>query len=227
MRRFAAARVDTALCGFVNRKARWSLSFKGWAAVMLFSLLSFLLFVRYIHPFLAVQDPVAARVLVIEGWMADSEISALVAEFHRGNYQRVYTTGGEVHWGNSENYADYSAKCLNEGGIPMSMIVPVASSGKDWARTYQSASALRKYFESHQCAPNSLNVITVGPHARRSRLLFKRGLGPNTTVGIITLPREDYDEQHWWRSSTGVREVISELAAYLYCRVTPSAFTGY
>ena len=218
--------VKTALGGLVNRKPRWSLSFKGWILAFLLAIAFWICAIRFIHPFLAVQAPVPARILVVEGWMADSVIPALETEFQRGNYQKIYTTGGEIHWGNSDNYADYSAKCLKEAGLPMSVIVPVACTGKDWSRTYQSAAALRKYFENHKCAPASLNVITLGPHARRSRLLFKRALGRDITVGVITLPRDDYDEHHWWRSSTGIREVISELAAYLYCRVTPSAFAA-
>jgi uncharacterized SAM-binding protein YcdF (DUF218 family) len=218
--------VKTALGGLVNRKQRWSLSFKGWIFALLFVVAFCAGAIHFVHSFLAVQAPVPATILVVEGWMADTEIPALVAEFHRGNYQKVYTTGGEIHWGSSENYAEYSAKCLTEAGLPKSVIVPVACAGKDWARTFQSAAALRNYFEKNKCAPASLNVITVGPHARRSRLLFRRALGHNITVGVIALPREDYDEQHWWRSSTGIREVISELAAYLYCRITPTAFEG-
>jgi hypothetical protein len=218
--------IKTALGGLVNRKPRWSFSFKGWIFAFLLAVAFCVGAIRLVHPFLAVQAPVPARTLVVEGWMADYEIPDLVGEFRRGNYERVYTTGGEIHWGNAENYAEYSAKCLNKAGLPASTIVPVASTGKDWARTYQSATALRKYFEDNKCVPTSLNVITLGPHARRSRLLFERALGHNVTVGVITLRREDYDEQHWWRSSTGIREVISELAAYLYCRIVPSAFAG-
>jgi hypothetical protein len=218
--------IKTAIGGLVNRKLRWSLSFRGWIFALVVVVAFCASAVRFVHSFLALQAPVPTNILVIEGWIADTEIPALVAEFYRGNYQKIYTTGGEIHWGNSENYADYSAKCLNEAGLPMSVIVPVACAGKDWARTFQSAAALRNYFENHKCTPPSLNLITVGPHARRSRLLFRRALGHDIQVGVIALPRDDYDEKHWWRSSTGIREVISELAAYVYCRVTPSAFAG-
>src|SRR5881394_679053 len=110
------AQIDKALGGFVNRKLRWSLYLKGWCVF----------FVRGVHPFLAVQNPVPARVLVVEGWMADYDIPAVVAEFRRGNYQTMYTTGGAIHWKNSpETYADYSAQALQNAGIPANSIVPV------------------------------------------------------------------------------------------------------
>ena len=37
-------------------------------------------------------------------------------------------------------------------------------------------------------------------------------------VGIIAVPNPDYDSKHWWRYSEGVKDVISEGAAYVYAR---------
>jgi len=34
----------------------------------------------------------------------------------------------------------------------------------------------------------------------------------------VALPPEDYDARHWWRSSQGFRNVISELLGYGYAR---------
>jgi uncharacterized SAM-binding protein YcdF (DUF218 family) len=221
-----AEQTKTAFGGLVNQKLRWSLSWKGWLLSLLVSVAFVIGSARSLDDFLAVQHPLKATVLVVEGWMADYNTNALALEFHRGKYERVYTTGGAVDWANADNYAEYSAKLLQMAGIPARSIVAVPSTGRDWARTYQSAAALNAYFRSNHCVPKNLNVVTVGPHARRSRLQFQRVLGHESSVGIISLPRDDYDEAHWWRSSTGVREVISEFAAYLYCRVVPSSFSA-
>jgi hypothetical protein len=35
-------------------------------------------------------------------------------------------------------------------------------------------------------------------------------------MGVIAAPDQTYDQDHWWRSSNGVRTVLSELIAYLY-----------
>lgn len=219
-----AEQIKTILGGLVNRKLRWSFSWKGWLVLVSLAVIFVIASARSLDDFLAVQHPLKAPVLVVEGWMADYNTSAVVLEFQRGGYQRVYTTGGAVDWANVNNYAEYSAKRLQTAGIPGHLIVPVPSLGRDWARTYQSAAALNTYFRSNHCVPKAVNVVTAGPHARRSRLQFQRVLGPQSSVGIISLPRPDYDQEHWWRSSTGVREVISEFAAYMYCRVFPSAF---
>jgi hypothetical protein len=67
--------------------------------------------------------------------------------------------------------------------------------------------------------PAEFNLISVGPHARRSRLLFEKAFGREVRVGIIALESQDYDPQHWWRSSMGVRVVTDELIAYSYARL--------
>jgi uncharacterized SAM-binding protein YcdF (DUF218 family) len=88
----------------------------------------------------------------------------------------------------------------------------------DRDRTYCSAVALREWFREHNVAVQSLNVLTEDTHARRTRLLFKRALGKNVTVGIIAVPNPDYDPRHWWRYSEGVKDVVSESVAYLYAK---------
>jgi hypothetical protein len=44
-------------------------------------------------------------------------------------------------------------------------------------------------------------------------------LGDKFEVGIISVPNTEYDAAHWWRYSEGVKEIISEGAAYLYVRL--------
>jgi len=60
--------------------------------------------------------------------------------------------------------------------------------------------------------------VTEGTHARRTRLLFKRALGPDVAVGVIAIPSPDFDAKHWWQYSQGVEEVVQEGIGYLYAR---------
>jgi hypothetical protein len=55
-------------------------------------------------------------------------------------------------------------------------------------------------------------------HARRSRLLFQKAFGPGIEVGVIAIRDREYNPRVWWRYSEGVKEVLSEGAAYLYAR---------
>ena len=86
-------------------------------------------------------------------------------------------------------------------------------------RTYASALALRDWFEARDGVPASLNVLTVGVHARRTRLLYEKAFGPGCDIGVLSVPDEDYDAGRWWEYSQGVRAVISETSAYLYARL--------
>ena len=63
-----------------------------------------------------------------------------------------------------------------------------------------------------------LDLATLGPHARRSRLLYEKAFGPQVKIGIVALVNREYDPAHWWRTSEGVREVIGEGIAYMYAR---------
>ena len=67
--------------------------------------------------------------------------------------------------------------------------------------------------------PAKLNVVSVGPHARRSRLLFRRAFGRQTQVGVVSVPNPDYDPQRWWAYSIGFRTVVGESVGYLYVKL--------
>jgi uncharacterized SAM-binding protein YcdF (DUF218 family) len=81
------------------------------------------------------------------------------------------------------------------------------------------ALSLKHWWREHQMAPTKVNLITGGPHARRSRLLFEKALGKGVTVGVMAIAANDYDERHWWHFSQGVRIIIDETLAYAYARV--------
>jgi len=75
---------------------------------------------------------------------------------------------------------------------------------------------LREYFQTNGISVKSINVLTEGLHARRTRILFQQAFGPEVTVGIISVPDPDYEPGRWWHYSEGVREVIGESIAWLY-----------
>jgi hypothetical protein len=65
---------------------------------------------------------------------------------------------------------------------------------------------------------DSLDVYSLGPHARRSRWLYQRAFGDAVAVGVIAGVPRAYDPAVWWQSSEGARVVLSELAAWLWAR---------
>jgi uncharacterized SAM-binding protein YcdF (DUF218 family) len=107
---------------------------------------------------------------------------------------------------------------LKKAGIPSELVqmVPSHVIGRD--RTYSSAIALRDWLREHEMQVRSLNIVTEGAHARRTRLLFEKALGPDIRVGVISIPSPDYDVTHWWYYSEGAEEIVQESIGYIYAK---------
>jgi uncharacterized SAM-binding protein YcdF (DUF218 family) len=219
----APAAPARAMWGLFDRKERWSLSWRGRLIVASSFLLVCALVLKGAYPFLAITHRVDANILVVEGWIHEYAIGAAVKEFQGNHYQRVFTTGGPVvgmggYINDFYTSASVGADLLKKYGIRDERLQMVPSRVMDRDRTYGSAVALRNWFQEHDMAVRSVNVITEDTHARRTRLLFAKALGENVTVGIIAVPNPDYDGRRWWRYSEGVREIIGESIAYVYAR---------
>jgi hypothetical protein len=55
----------------------------------------------------------------------------------------------------------------------------------------------------------------MGPHGRQSRLAYSRILGPAVAVGVITVPKYDYDRRWWWLSPAGIKKTTKDFAGWV------------
>jgi len=224
----APAEPSRALWGLLDRKERWSLSWRG-RLILALILASALLLVgalvlKGVYPFLATTHRVNANILVVEGWIHEYAIRAALKEFQSNHYARIFTTGGPVEGtgGYINDYctsASVGADLLRKNGLANGSVQMVPSRVMDRDRTYGSAIALRNWFRDHNMAVSGIDVVTEDVHARRTRLLFQKALGDKLTVGVIAIANPDYDAKHWWSYSEGVKEVGSEALAYVYARL--------
>ena len=213
-----------AMWGLFDRRERWSLSWRG-RLILAFAvgLISVLVFTS-VYPFLAITHRVNANILVVEGWINERAIQAAVTEFESEHYQRVFTTGGPVvgtggYINDFMTSASVGADLLKKWGLPDERLQMVPSRVMDRDRTYASAVALRNWFRANDTAVSGINVITEDVHARRTRLLFQKAFGKGVKVGIIAVANVDYPANRWWHYSQGLKDVVSEFAAYLYARL--------
>ena len=212
-----------ALGGVFVRRECWTLSLTAKIIILAICISVTWAGIRFVQPFLAVTKPVQGQLLVVEGWIPRYGLQQAVSVFRSGHYQRMVTSGctrmNDLDGLTATNPAVAAAIQVQRYGMDAALVtaVPCPIELKD--RTYNSALAVREWCEKSGVSTVSVDVLTSGPHARRSRLLFQAAFGSKTKVGVIAIEDRSYDPAHWWRSSEGVRDVVGEGLAYLYARI--------
>ena len=211
-----------ALAGILIRKESWRLSVRGKILVLM-ALVGVLFAIHYfIYPWLAVTHRVSGEYLVVEGWIHNNGFVQAIQEFKKGGYAMILTSGCTIldksDFGGNANFADWGAERLERAGISKDLVRPVPCWNDHVDRTYHSALAIQDWFRDHHITVTGIDIVTMGPHARRTRLLFQEAFGSKVAVGVIAVPDDAYDPRHWWRSSEGVRDVVGEAIAYVYAR---------
>lgn len=212
----------TKLFGLLDCRQRWGFSKKGWIFFSASFCALFALLILSAQPFLSVSRPLGADILVVEGWISTASLRAAADLLRANDASRIFSTGGPIHgYLSSEfnTYAHFGYSRLIKLGVSENRMVKVPARITDRDRTYTAAQALRGWFLERGSLPHKIDVVTEGVHARRSRLLFQKAFGPGVRVGIISVPSEEYPAKRWWKYSAGVKDVISESAAYLYVRL--------
>lgn len=160
--------------------------------------------------------------MVVEGWIHDFALDDAISLFNLGDYEKIVCTGVQIETGSYiqqfKSYPEMTADRLRKMGIPEEKIVVAIADVAKKDRTYMAAVALREAFMAYNLEERNLHLVTVGPHGRRSRMLFQKALGPDFEIGVTCLEPASYDPEEWFKSSEGVRYVIGETLAYLYAK---------
>jgi uncharacterized SAM-binding protein YcdF (DUF218 family) len=208
--------------GLLKRRICLLPTLRGWLLLLIPTTALLIFGFRNLNAFFAVNDPVPDGVLVVEGWSPDYALEIAKLEVKRNPYHILYVVGGPLEQGapfsEYKTYAELGSAILLRMGMSNDTVqaVPTAYVQKD--RTYTAAVALQNWLRQHGTIPKEINLISVGAHARRSRLLFEKAFGSSTRVGIMAVEDRNYDPSHWWKSSEGVRSVVGETIAYCYAR---------
>ena len=212
-----------ALWGLCRRRRCLVPTWRGWLLLLCLLAGTLWLALHTVYPFLALNSPVSSSVLVVEGWAPDYALQIAASEFTNHPYEKIFVTGGPFDQGGPlseyKTFAELGTATLLKLGLGTNFVQPVPAPWVAQDRTYTSAVTLKRWLREHNEPIPSFNLVTVGPHARRSRLMFKMAFGKDVKIGVITIPIRDYDPQRWWRSSAGVRTVTGELLAYSYARL--------
>lgn len=205
------------------RREKWVLTTQGWLLILTFLMVLLIGTVSNIHHFLAVNSPIQADTLVIEGWLEDSNLKTALSEFRERNYQYLITSGIELPRGyylsQYKSFAELSAATIRSIGFNSNQLIAIPAKSVQRDRTFAAAVAVKDWIEKTNAPIQAINVYSSGVHARRTWLLFQKAFGSKIQVGIIAADDPEYDDLHWWKSSAGVRKVMSEAIAYVYAKV--------
>ena len=185
-----------------------------------------IIFVFRIHDFLAINVPVTGDLLVVEGWLWYSPVMReAMEEFNRGHYTWLVTVGGPVEGEEGtfkhQSSAALAAVRLREFGVNEHSIVVLSVADVKLHRTYASALAVRDWLIKSKTKTTGINVFTLGAHARKSLVIFKRVLGPAIEVGVIAGKDDTYNPNLWWLSGKGIYAITRKTLGYLYAVLWP------
>ena len=213
----------TLLCGLFQSRTCIVPTWRGWAMLLLTTAFLILFVGRHLYAFLAESESVPGGVLVIEGWLPSYADREALEEFHRHPYLGIYVSGYPIEEGSPyisyHNYAEFTVAKLVEMGAPTGSVHAAPAPAVERDRTYSMAATVKKQLEADGVSTAKINVVSFGPHSRRSRLLYQEAFGPSSQIGMFPVACREFDPEHWWRSSEGVRAVISEGIAYAYARL--------
>jgi hypothetical protein len=166
-------------------------------------------------------------VFIIEGWLPDYCLEQFLQRYDPDTIDKIFVTGGPLEQGSYlkefNTFAAVSAASLKKIGFADSIIIEVPSPYVQKDRTFASALALKKFI-SDKSTIDSATIITLGVHARRSKLLFQKAFSDSTKIGVISIRNRDYDPGHWYMSSMGLKTVLVEIISYIYTKLFFSKF---
>ncbi len=196
-----------------------------WGFILVFMLLGALglgLFLN-LYPFLAQNRPLPqAELIIIEGWLEDAELARVLDGVSAG--QRLVAAGGPVRMHSTlypeKTFAEITAVRLRRLGVPPQAIIIAPAPDTARNRTYVSALAVRDKLAEQGLLGHSANLYSLGAHSRRSFLLYRLALGPETPLGVVSLESEQCDLRRWWTSSLAFKHVLTELISWFYIQCT-------
>lgn len=204
----------------LKRKECTILTWQGWILILAVLFFFFAGFLKFIPGFLSVNKPVSGNILVLDGMMPDFSIKEAIYVYDSGNYDLIVVTGGKIQTGyfigGYQTMAEVTAASFVQMGFGKEKIVAIPGGEYKRDRTYNSAVSLKKWIKENNINVKKIDVLAVGSHARRSRFLFARAMDKEYEVGIISVKDPAYNSDNWWKSSVGVRTVLSETIAYFY-----------
>jgi hypothetical protein len=118
----------------------------------------------------------------VESWLPDYALQGALDEFRRGGYKRLVAAAAGLpgEWSGQSRYktgAELTAATLAALGLETNLIAVMPASDAARDRTYSAALGVKAWLETSNAAVRSVNLYSLGPHSRRSWLLYQKAFG--------------------------------------------------
>ena len=110
-----------------------------------------------------------------------------------------------------------AASYLISEKVPDSLVIAVETTHKIYSKTYTSALDVKQWLENnHMGTGRSVTVFTMGPHARRSLICYRKAFGKSAETGVIAGSDIRITPDNWYKTLRGWREILYETAGLVY-----------
>jgi hypothetical protein len=169
------------------RRECWVPTARGWLVLTAVFLSCACLGAHSLNDFLSLNRPVQAEVLIMESWLPDYALQGALDEFRRGGYKHLIAAAAALPggWTGQSRYktgAELTAATLAALGLETNLIVVMPSSDVVRDRTYSAALGVKAWLEASNAAVRSVNLYSLGPHSRRSWLLYQKAFESQVKV---------------------------------------------
>lgn len=205
---------------FFKRKWVYRPTILGWSLIALLVLFLGWLLLTNTYSFLAKNVKANASMLVVEGWIPDHALRNAIEFYDTHQYEYMIVTGVPItQWTFSSpfsNMAEASVESMKRLFFRDTIYTATIPNTVLRDRTYSTAVALQMEMEQWQLPYDEFDIYTMGAHARRTHLMYKKVFGRNQPIGLIADTDPSFEPERWYRTSRGFRIVFSELISYFY-----------
>lgn len=158
-------------------------------------------------------DEMGDRNLYVKGINADKKID--IPYLNNSVYEIVKSDGYFRMANNIKSRAESARVRLILTGIDSSLISAVPAKMVKINRTLTSALAFSEWLKTHNTDIRGINIITLGPHSRRTWMTYNKILKNRYNIGIISV-NDDSIKYAWIRM---VFTILRETLGLLYYRI--------
>ncbi|HJX35554.1 MAG TPA: hypothetical protein VJ280_01200 [Dehalococcoidales bacterium] len=168
-----------------------------------------------IYRFLSEEKPVQTDVLIVQGWLYPFMYDEVAKRIHCDSLSLIIVTGKrkDTLYGKSQ--------LIRRGICPDKIDVAPYDERLTFSGTFQEAYTLRTFLKAKYPGVTAVNIFTISVHGRKSLVMFKRVLGKDVEVGVLTCKKNAFDETRLWHSWMGISLTIKYFIGYLYALVWP------